>query len=184
MSCQAKLMALDLEERLQARKFPVSFSYGPDRVKVTNASYEVNIRRDDEAGDNVTPAKGQLSNPRRFAIRHCGVVASVRVTSPMSGAMLEEHEADCDLLVDALLTELFKWFTEAKAGELVIGESRYLTREERDNDASGVEYVLRFELPRAVLERDYAGAARPTARVSKVSTTSFVRLEGTEREEI
>jgi hypothetical protein len=180
-------MSQDIEANLKGRKFPVEIVYGPERLKRAGCgAYEIAMHRDDESGDAVHPVQASRPNPKMWAKRALGVVATFYVASPVSGAMLSDHERDCDALVDAFLVEVIAWGEAAKAGTIEFAESRYLNAVEYNGSENfgGVVYRLRFEVPRALLERDYNGDARAVSAPTKVSNQSFARVDGGAREEI
>jgi hypothetical protein len=157
-------LALDLAARMQARKFPVSVFYGPERVSRQGCdSMRVLVSRDTVGGDTVIPARSQHRNPVCTHTRGLGVVALFEVSSAVAGARVNEHEHECDAVVDAFLVELFSWGEESGAGVIPIVETRYVSAEERASGAetlSGAVYLVRFQVPRGVFARDYEGAAR------------------------
>ena len=100
--------------------------------------------------------------------------ADIYCASAVSGARRNEHEHECDNLVDALLTGLYQWATAARAGEITVTEARYLADDEIDESerANGVVYRIRFSVPRGVVTRDYDGAAQMTATIAEVGNAS------------
>jgi hypothetical protein len=180
-------MSQDIESNLKGRKYPVEITYGPERLKRSGCgSYEIVMNRDDESGDAVHPVQASRSNPKMWAKRALGVVATFYVASPVSGAMISDHQRDCDALVDAFLVEVIAWGEASKAGAIDFGESRYLNASEHNGSEyfGDVVYRLRFEVPRALLERDYNGDARAVGAPTTVSNQSFARVDGGAREEI
>lgn len=157
-------MAREVDERLRTRKYPVHIEYGPAPLERYGYASCITIERDSTTGDTLGPPPGTRQNPDVRAVRGVGVVAFVYVASTLPGARRNEHEYECDRIVDALVAELLMWGVEAKAGAFTFTEARYLTAEERSGERTwpGVAYVLRFKVPRAVKVVDYTGQARPT----------------------
>jgi hypothetical protein len=114
-------------------------------------------------------------------------VATFEVSCAVAGARINEHEHECDTLVDAFLVELFAWGEESRAGEIPISEARYLTADERAPGAEflpGVVYRLRFGVPRGVFARDYEGVARPEGSAFDASCSVRVATGGSAYEVI
>lgn len=190
-------MIADIANALQAaftaRKFPTTFSYGTVRFAVDAfADHLVIIERDrDGNADNMSPVSGAQQNPRRLANRSLAAKATIYAQSRLDGARPEEHEAECEQIVDGLITCLADWGTAnlARLGGVgpTLGEMRYLKSAEFHPDAEtwpGVVYLLRFRVNRAVIVRDYEGAARPTGTAAHVGNTIEVRRAPTATPEI
>lgn len=172
----------DVETKLRARKFPSAFVYGPERVTRTGYfDHAIVFERDRKATDLISPCHGWNNNPRKMRVRELCVMATVYAQSRLDGAMVNEHEKECEQIVDALVIALAEWGVEGKAGELPITEARYLSAEEYTDPAApaevwpGVVYVVRFRVPRGVSARDYTGAARPIGAAAAVSGDVEVR---------
>jgi hypothetical protein len=163
-------MASDIASRLVARGFPVEVRYGVDRLSsaVGVADRRIVVERDRRGGDTFSPYPGGRGNPRAVGVRGVGVTATVLARSPKRGALLHDHEHDCDQLVDALLVELREWCAEAKAGEPEIVEGRLLGPQDFLGEVppEGAAYQLRFRVSRATLCRDYEGDAEPTGALA------------------
>jgi hypothetical protein len=176
-------MMRDLEAMLRARKFPSQFMYGPERITRTGFFDHVIVfeRARNKASDQVGPVKGFDNNPRRMRVRELCVTIRVYARSRLDGARVNEHEKECEQIVDALVIALAEWGTAAKAGEIPITEARYLTAEEyTDPDKpaeawAGVVYSIQLRVPRGVTARDYVGAARPTGEAAGVGGSVEVR---------
>jgi len=169
-------LASDIATRLQARKYPVSVFYGPERVSSEQCdSMRIVFERDVDAIPGAV--LGWSNNPRATGVRSLGVLATVEVSSGLVGARLSEHQHECDNLVDALLVELYAWGAESRAGYLPVTETRYLSPEERAGSerSNGVAYAIRFQVPRGVYRRDYEGNA--ASEVSSYGAGGSVRLE-------
>jgi hypothetical protein len=157
-------MSRDIEEMLRARKFPVRVEYGPERLErsANSGPCVMVFERDRESGDGVEPVQGAQRNARMKCIRLLGVVVTVYARSSAKGARPNEHEAFCDMFVDALIVALHEWFEGAKTGALPqFSAAQMLSAEEiatlsPDNTAwAGAVYRLRFDLPRGVREWTY-----------------------------
>jgi hypothetical protein len=145
------------------------------------------FRRDPKGGDQVNALVAQRTNPRSVRVRELGVEVVVFSASSLEGARINEHEHECDQVVDALIVAISEWGTEERAGSITIYESRYLDPSEGDGVFEawpGVRYVLRFRVPRAVLTRNYIGAARPEATISNVALEARVSVDGTNYETV
>jgi len=142
-------------------------------MRTGDESMMIVIERDREAGDDLAPPQGTQKNPRLQGIRNMGVTAHLHVASSLPGARVCEHEHECDALVDAFYCEVEKWASAAKARPVNWLEARYLTSEEYNAQAfpSGVVYRLRFQVPRAIWDKDYTGASLQTGVIASVATT-------------
>lgn len=180
-------MMRDIEEDFRKRKFPSAFVYGPERV--TREGYfdhAIVFERDREASDTVGPVKGSQSNPRKMRVRELCVKCTIYAQSRLEGPRINEHEAECEQIVDALVIALAEWGEASRAGDLPITESRYLKAEEREAVEvwPGVVYVLRFRVPRGVTARDYTRAARPTGAATGVGGQILVRRNADDPPEV
>jgi len=180
-------LARDLADGLHARKFPVAVYYGSNLVS-DGGSYSllIQIDRDSKRGDSVGAAKGVKRNPDRKLTRMCGVEVLFAVSSTKSGPMQQDHEFDCEQLVDGFLTELFVWGELSGSPVTLPSEARYLSPDELAAMGlkSAVAYVLRFQVPRGVSIRDYEGSALTEVSTYGASTTVLVSRDGDEYEEV
>lgn len=188
-------LARDVTANLRAKGFPLSHSvYGPGRfpeVQTYGGSTGLALvfSRDRDGGDVVRDARGSQRNPRKLFTFGLGGVAHVFAKSPLDGARPEEHEDLCDQCVAQLLVELSKWCTAARAGVLVVSESRYLRPEETSGAEieNGVWYVLRFQIDRGVFDQNFDGTALTQsgfARVERANIGGRITIDGTNYEEI
>jgi hypothetical protein len=154
-------MAQDLASNLQTRKYPVAVYYGPERVSYVGAD-DLRITLSRAGGDVIAPPKGEQANGRKRYTRHLGVLARIQARSPVAGARVNEHEHECDALVDALITALYEW-ASAWQSIVVIGNGAYVLPEEFNGAeiGSSVVYDLPFHVARGVITKDYEGAVRP-----------------------
>jgi hypothetical protein len=182
-------MAQDVAATLAARLFPVRVQYGPERVSRTEPSTSSGViifSRDRSQSDVIRAYPASQRNPRAVRVRDLAVAVTVIARSPLKGARGCEHEHDCDQIVDGLIVALTEWSTEGKAGAIDFVEARYLTPEEFSGAevGAGVAYRIRMRVPRAVLARNYEGAAQPTATLDGVEMTVRARAWGTEYEDV
>jgi hypothetical protein len=184
-------MMRDVEAKLRARKFPSEFVYGPERTERSGYfDHEIIFERDRKAADLVGPVKGFENNARRMRVRELATQITIYAQSRVDGARVEDHEGECEQIVDALVLALAEWGVEAKAGDLPITESRYLTAQERGEVGApvevwpGVVYVIRFRVPRGVSARNYEGSARPTGEAAGVSGSVEVRRNADDPPEV
>jgi hypothetical protein len=179
-------LSRDLQDMLRARKYPVTVEYGPERT--LRDGYPENvilIERDRESGDSVETAHGSQRNPRKMRTRKLGAIATIWARSNLPGARIGDHERACEGLVDALIISLEEWGTEARAGDIPITSARYATAADHNDVETwpGVVYLLRFQVPRGMLRRDYTGEARPESPFTGVSNQTRARLTGAEDED-
>jgi hypothetical protein len=154
-------MSKDIAERLAVRKFPYPVQYGKRNAQTERYWGYIQFDRDPGASDDVGPVQGQGRVPaKKMLVRQlCGRVR-VYARSNLDGAHEGDHERECEIVVDGVLTELDRWFVESRAAaHLNVVESRYLTAKELDDIEvwPGVVYQVRFKLPRGVTLRDYDG---------------------------
>lgn len=171
-----------LAVKLKAQLFPTAIEYGPRRLSVeTYHDHLVIIERDREATDQLAPANGHQVNPRRYFNRTLAVKATIYAQSRLDGARVNEHEAECEQIVDALLVALQEWGAEvvARLGDVTptISEMRYLKLTEfQEGEAwPGVVYVLKFRVGRGVYRRNYELGARPQGAAAHVGGTVEIR---------
>ena len=167
-------LSRDIETNLKARKWPVLVEYETRTKRIGRYSMAVAFERDRQGGDENDPPVGSHTNPRVMFTRRLGVRVEIFAKSSVSGARSNEHQHECDDLVDAVLTALYDWTTAAKAGAIEWIEARYLADEEIDDAerSSGAVYLLRFRIRRGVSRKDYGGGAAETATLAKVGNAS------------
>lgn len=166
---------------LRARKFPHLVVYGPERVARDGFDSVIVFSRDRQAGDPIiAPAGGTNTNPRVPFNRNVSGRVVVYARSAKPGATPFDHEEECDLVCDGVITALNQVLM---AGGFLwaITESRILTREElraeaevdarddgsgkRSADFPGCAARIRFTVRTAIRSVTYQGAAGPTGTV-------------------
>jgi hypothetical protein len=175
-------MMTALAAAFAARKFPTSFEYGPKQVAPEAWSdHLLVLERDHEAGDTLNPPNGAQSNPRRYANRGLAVKATIWAKSNLDGARINEHQAECEQIIDAFLVSFSEWATAhlALLGNVApsFQEMRYLKASELPQGGdtwAGVVYQIKFRVNRGVEKRDYEGAARPTGAAATVTGTLII----------
>lgn len=175
-------MLRDVQAKFTDRKFPTKFEYGPRRLTVEAwHDHLVICERDRESPDQLAAVNGQQTNPRRYCNRALAVKFTIYARCNLDDARINEHEYECEQIVDALIVALQEWGTEAKArlGDVTptISESRYLKLTEFPEAEAwpGVAYIVRLRVMRGVMRRDYEGLARPTGAAASVGNTIEVR---------
>ncbi len=181
-------LSRDVQTLLVAKNFPLKVHYGPERMH--REGYPENVivfERDREASDTVGPARGAQRNVRKMRTRYLTGVATVYARSSSAGAHVGNHETLCEKFVDALLVALETWAKATRAIEIPITEARYLSAAERLAAAKehapdvkaeaietwpGVVYRIKFTLPRALFDLDYAGEGLPTGTLAAPGITS------------
>jgi hypothetical protein len=172
----------DLQAKLTAQAFPTLLEYGPRRLAVEAwHDHLVIVERDRENADLLAPVNGQQTNPRRYCNRRQAVKFTIYARSNLDSARVNEHEAECEQIVDALIVAIAEWGTEARARlgsvDPTITEARYLKLAEFPEQEAwpGVVYVIRLRIDRGVYKKTYEGAARPTGHASHVGGELEVR---------
>lgn len=173
-------MMKDVAGIFTARKFPVRFVYGPERVNRELRHTVIIVERDRDQTDQVRATQGTQRNAPKVRVRDLAVKATIFARSSVSSAMIQEHERFCEQLVDALIVALEEWGTETKAGDIPITEGRYAKAEDHNDVETwpGVAYVLRFRVPRSVMAKTYAGEAKPTQALGGFSNRTDVSRTG------
>lgn len=169
----------EVEDKLRAQKYPVRVYYGPERAHREPALGGVIIFERAPASESIVSPKGQQANPRKVATRQTQGRVRVYAKNTSAGARINEHEALCDYVVDAVIVAVEETITEAKMGVLSWGEARYLSPAELHAEARerqtaenrtqsypleqwpGVVYQLAFSFERGVMKQDWLHAARP-----------------------
>lgn len=178
-------LALDVHENLQQRKFPISVVYGPEYVPARHVGAQVIIfERDRSRSDVLDMAPGFQRNARKVLARYLAASATFYVKSPLHGAMVHDHENECEAMVDAVLAAFAEWSDRTNTASIEIADARYLSATELASSDrpiqqwAGAVYVLRFNVPRGVMRLDYTGAARPEGAASGVQGQTQARLVG------
>jgi hypothetical protein len=173
---------------MASRGYPVAFIYGPEIVvREGCASLSILVERDDQGGDTFAPVTAPQRNALRTFNRMLGVRALFEVSSTLEGARRNEHEHECDDLVDGFVTALYAWAKANQVAAVEFVESRYLSAEERDGSIAlpGVVYLLRFRVARGVTRKDYDGSALASQDGwSGTSAEVLVSRDGGDYEEV
>jgi hypothetical protein len=169
-------MASDIQAILNAKEFPISVIYTPERTERDGYARMITIERDRSSGDGVSGAVAVNANARRVMTRSLGVWARIYVRSELDGARINDHEHEADDLVDALIIALFQWCAETRTLAPTFTEARFLDAKERDDveEWPGVVYSLRFGIARGIYDRKYDGSAKPTASLSGFANSTMV----------
>lgn len=172
-------LALDIGDRLAAKKFPVRVLYAPEGFQRQGFDPCITFERDRSGGDEIEPPRGFQKNPRKLATRQLGVIVRVYAKSSKEGAHEGDHERDCEQLVDALVSTLYEW-TRAKRAAITYRRTGYIAAKDMGNPERwpGVVYELSFTIARAVFSEDYTGAAQPTGTPTGIQNQTQVRYTG------
>jgi hypothetical protein len=174
-------MACEIGEALAARKFPVSVQYGPDRVLTSAIGYvdaTIVFERDRTNGDSFGPAIGPREIARVVRTRTHGFVVRIYSMVNVAGAMLHDHEDECDKFVSAVVSEITQWCKINRAGEPEFqGKFLYPEDVQVDGTLNGVVYELKCKAQQSVDRVDYEGNAGLVTTIATVSTNS-VTVEG------
>lgn len=180
-----------IQAKFLKRKFPTIFEYGPRRTAVeTTYDHFVVVERDRDATDQLASVNGVNENPRRVCNRQLAVKATIYAQSRLGGARVNEHEFECEQIVDAFVVALQEWGGEARArlGGVAptVSELRYLKASEflGGEQWPGVAYMIRFRVARGVYARDYEGQGNPVGLVSHVANEVNVRESDADDPEI
>lgn len=190
-------MASYVAATLAAKSFPCHVVYGPERLARTAPhSSLILIERAHGSVERVEAPVGQKTNPRKVFVRQLAGRAIVFAQASIPGARVNEHEADCDQLVDGLLCAIYEWAKSEGLTSINFTQAGIIDKSERADTETwpGVVYVLEFNVPRAVLDRryetpasatsDYSGADRPEGTFTSVGLTATVAVDGEGEEPI
>ena len=98
-----------VDAKLQTRKFPVRVVYGTRRLKQEQfVDSVICFARDHDLGDEIRAPQGAKRNPRRRAVRDLGVEIKFYVRASVPGTREEDHEFDCEQVVDALVCAILR----------------------------------------------------------------------------
>lgn len=174
----------DVQARFTARKFPVRFEFGPERTKRELYDTAIVMGRDSDKSDGFAPAEGSKGHVAgMIGVRDLAAYAKIYANSSLPGAAIHDHEEYCELLIDALYTELFNWCKEHKRSAPTIPEARYMSGEELGVEVfAGVVYLMRFRVTRGMFVRDYNGADALTGTPAGVGGDLILSSHGTGRE--
>lgn len=188
-------IARAVEVRLRAKKFPLHVTYeSSERIQAGIQDNRITFMRDRDQGDTFAAPTGAPQNPRKKADREVGGRALVWIRSALPGAMLGDHERECDAVVDALFCALFEAArVVCHVGLLAIGETRYLSSKDLvdlgvavsvTDSWPGVVYSLRFKAPRGVYDVDYAGNGLPEITLHGITGEIRIRRNADDPPEI
>lgn len=167
----------DVAATLRARSFPFPVLYGPEALEREYATTTIVIERDRTRPDSVAQARGPQANPKKHFERGISAVATVYARSSVRGAMIQNHEHECEAVVDALLVAFSECSSTSKHGPIVITDTRAGAPSEYKPFA-GVIYVIAFRVPRAVFALTYQSEARAQGAAAGVQNSTRVRLVG------
>jgi hypothetical protein len=172
-------MALDISDRLAAKKYPIRVVYAPEGYERQGFDPVITFERDRSGGDEIGPPRGFNRNARKLATRQLGVVVRVYAKSTRDGAHEGDHERDCEQLVDALVATLYEW-SKINHAAITYRRTGYVPAKEMGNPERwpGVVYELTLTVARGVFSKDYTGAALPTGTPTGIQNQTQVRYTG------
>jgi hypothetical protein len=192
-------MVRDCAASLKARQFPYHVHYGPERAERNGVDSVIVWGRDRLGHEPVTAARGTgphrrpgppaTAEPKR-ADRTIAAECRLYIRSSVAGAMVQDHEEECDYLADAVITEIIDWAEANGAGQVTFSECRYLLRDELVTDKGepdqfpGVVYVIRYSFGRGVFRRNYRRQGASLGLIAGVANTAEVRLKDGDSPEV
>jgi hypothetical protein len=176
-----------VDQELAARRYPYRVAYGPERTQRTGPGIVggVVFERDRGRGDTIASpvaTRQGAATPEAYYSRQIAGAFTAFVKSPKPGARVRDHEAEADLVCDAVVSAMVR-ACKLAGKPLAIGASRLLGAE----DFNGLEQwpgaAVRVEFTIAVPVRDvdYRGRGPSTGAASDVATT--VEIERVAAEE-
>ena len=182
-------LATHVGDALAARQYPVRVVYGPERVSHSLTASAIVIERDRDSGDTFENVRGAFRNAKHPAIRMVGARATVYWRAAVAGARVQDHEDECDAVVDALYCAVDSYMqASARINLTPVSEARYLRAEEIAAEGletwAGVVYRLRWRMPRGVASTTYLGLGLPTAAPAATTSGVHVRRNGADPPEV
>jgi hypothetical protein len=167
-----------LEAALQARGFPYRVVYTPFLDSRVAYGSSIVMTHSRGANERVGGPIGVRRNPKSVLTRYMSADLWTFAQSNKPGAHVGEHEVECDLVVDGVLTAADLLVRASHHGvDFEVPEARYLTQAEREalggfvEQWPGVVYYTRVVVPRGVARLTYAGHGAPEGVVGEVDTT-------------
>lgn len=169
---------------LHTRKFPHRVVYGPERVGRDGFEATIVFKRDRSANEAIEGAKGANGiNPNVPFQRYVSGSFTVYARSPKGGATVLDHEDECDVVCDGVLSAMYRILAIKRLPLRVTG-SKLLTRDElraetevsaaddhsgqRSAEFPGCAARVTFAVGTNVRDVTYTNAARPTGEVFDV----------------
>lgn len=180
----------DVRGFLAAKKYPVEVRHGPDRVTRENCrgGFAVVFERDTDSGDTLGPAATRNVGPGLPPFLRAvtlGCKATIYARSSLPNAHRGDHERETEKIRDAVLCALYKWGVAGRVGDLPVSKMGYVAAKPEDGPEvwPGLQYEIRFGLPRGVYDREYvgeqnAGAGGPTGAATGVGNTTIATAPG------
>jgi hypothetical protein len=179
-------LSKDVQDLLHAKNFPLKVHYGPERMH--REGYPENVvvfERDHEGSDAVQAAQGAQRNPRKLGARVLASVVHIYARNSKAGARIEDHHELCEKFVDAVHCAIMVWAKASGAINCPVSEAKYLSASDRLSAAKlhvpdakaeaveqwpGVVYRIKFGVPRALLDLNYAGDGLPTTELGGIAS--------------
>jgi len=167
---------------LAARGFPYKVAYEPFLDTKQTYGSGVVISRTRGANEAIGPAIGPRQNPKPVMSRLLSADVYVMAKSSKAGARVNEHEDECDPVVDAVLIAADGLIRGKGSPSFAVPEARYLSAQERSalggfvEQWPGVVYFLRLIVPRGIARLNYRGEGAATAKIAEIDTTLNARL--------
>jgi hypothetical protein len=166
-----------VDQELSVRRYPYRVTYGPERTRRTGPGIAVGVvfERDRDRGDLIGPpvaTRQGAATPKAYRSRQVAGTFTVYAQSPKSGARLRDHEAEADLVCDAVISAM------VRAGELggkpvAFGSARLLDAAEFNGleQWPGAAVRVEFSVSVPVRDVDYRGRGPATGVVADVANT-------------
>lgn len=171
-------IGVELGAQLKTRGVPFAVVDGPEQtVTTTGARERIVIEHDEKAGDRFTAPFSQRPNPSHRKTRGIGAKITIYAQSAKAGAMPFEHRRRAEEVLDHVIVcmdhvaGVRKNAWTATGGAFV--QPADLAKSEK---ISGAVYELRFTFDRAVMDRTWAGDAKPEAAIQNVAGTDKITL--------
>jgi hypothetical protein len=145
------------------------------------------LSRDRENGDEIEAAPG--ADADLVFVRLVAHRLDVYAFAPSAGALQWEHDAEADLIADAVLVALQDWVVEQKALKWVYVSGRMLSPEEMQGETAEAlpvsGYRIQVRVGRGVWRKEYDGdLTYTTAEIDSVVIDAEASIDGENYEEI
>lgn len=174
------LLAESVQEALRVGDYPVDCVYGP--LPVTYERYPHGLlvfeRARDASDTFAAPMGTRNQNPLYRAARTVAAQLLIYACAEqLEGARIEDHEGECEDLVDQTYIAIEEWAKLITHAGPTIVEARYLSAAERNDEQvwPGVVYRVKFSVLRAVVKQSKSGEIRPTGKAAAVANRTEVK---------
>lgn len=107
-------LSISVARDLRGRGYPYPVSYGPERAERTGFHPGIVFERDRTRAEAVLPPVNAKFNPEAPFTRRCAGAFTVYAASTQPGAIVSDHEAECDRVCDGVISAMYRVVTERR----------------------------------------------------------------------